>query len=66
MDPPSLNLEAIFRGLKRENPVSLSTDEVAQLRHVTLFIFSADWLRAARSTPCATSVMHEHTDLIAQ
>lgn len=40
MDPPtSLNLGAIFRGFKRENPVSLSTDKVAQLRHVILLFF---------------------------
>lgn len=33
----ALNFGAIFRGFKRENPVhgvKLSTDEVAQLRHV--------------------------------
>lgn len=33
--PPLPEYAAIFRSLKRENPVSLSTDEVAQLRHIT-------------------------------
>lgn len=47
-EPPRLNFGAIFRGLKRENPASLSTHEVTQLRHMSqcfFYSFSADRLQ---------------------